>query len=99
MTSPALAPPVSELPPAIPLEEADDRLSRIVNNLLDCHTGPVTVLRGGRPVAFITPAPRFPPPPRHPLRFGLGKGKYDIPDDIDASNDEILELFGLNHDE
>jgi hypothetical protein len=59
MTSPALAPPVSELPPAIPLEEADDRLSRIVNNLLDCHTGPVTVLRGGRPVAFIT-SPRRP---------------------------------------
>ena len=27
-------------------------------------------------------------------RFGIAKGKIDIPDDIDKYNDEVLELFG-----
>lgn len=27
--------------------------------------------------------------------LGLANGKYIIPDDIDACNDEILELFGV----
>ena len=29
-------------------------------------------------------------------RLGIANGKYDIPDDIDFCNDEILEMFGLN---
>lgn len=28
--------------------------------------------------------------------LGIANGKYTIPDDIDASNDEIAELFGVN---
>lgn len=28
-------------------------------------------------------------------KLGLANGKYAIPDDIDACNDEILEMFGV----
>ena len=28
-------------------------------------------------------------------RLGIANGKYKIPDDIDESNDEIAELFGV----
>ena len=28
-------------------------------------------------------------------RLGIANGKYKIPDDIDESNDEIVELFGV----
>ena len=27
--------------------------------------------------------------------LGIARGKYDIPDDIDACNDEIAEMFGV----
>ena len=28
-------------------------------------------------------------------RYGIADGLYDIPDDIDACNDEIAEMFGV----
>ena len=28
-------------------------------------------------------------------KLGLADGKYMIPDDIDACNDEIIEMFGV----
>lgn len=30
--------------------------------------------------------------------LGLADGKYMIPDDIDACNNEILEIFGVNEE-
>jgi len=28
-------------------------------------------------------------------RFGIAKGKIQVPDDIDECNDEVAELFGI----
>lgn len=28
--------------------------------------------------------------------FGMAKGEFEIPDDIDFCNDEIAEMFGVN---
>ena len=29
-------------------------------------------------------------------KFGIAKGKFSIPDNIDFCNDEIAEMFGVN---
>ncbi|MBP5440886.1 MAG: DUF2281 domain-containing protein [Fibrobacter sp.] len=29
-------------------------------------------------------------------KFGVAKGKFNIPDNIDFCNDEIAEMFGVN---
>lgn len=29
-------------------------------------------------------------------RIGVAKGKFDVPDDIDAGNEEIAEMFGVS---
>ena len=29
-------------------------------------------------------------------KFGIAKGKFSIPDNIDSCNDEIAEMFGVN---
>lgn len=36
------------------------------------------------------------PPAEADRRLGLADGKYDIPDDIDADNAAIAEMFGVS---
>jgi hypothetical protein len=33
---------------------------------------------------------------RNIKKFGIAKGKFSIPDNIDSCNDEIAEMFGVN---
>lgn len=33
---------------------------------------------------------------RNVKKFGVAKGKFSIPDNIDSCNDEIAEMFGVN---
>ena len=33
---------------------------------------------------------------RNVQKFGIAKGKFSIPDNIDSCNDEIAEMFGVN---
>lgn len=30
------------------------------------------------------------------IKFGIAKGKFRIPDDIDGANEEIAKMFGVN---
>ena len=34
--------------------------------------------------------------PRKKRYFGMAKGEFEVPDDIDFCNDEIAEMFGVN---
>ena len=35
-------------------------------------------------------------PPKPQRKFGVAKGEFEIPDDIDFCNDEIAEMFGVD---
>lgn len=79
----------------IGLFDAKTHLSRIVDDLLNGRTGPVSILRRGKPAAVVVPVDWY-----HErvggasgIRIGLAKGRYKIPRDIDAGNRDVLALF------
>lgn len=54
---------------------------------------PVTILRYGHPVAQVVPMISMARQEKPSIRYGVGKGCYQILDDIDESNDEVGKLF------
>lgn len=79
----------------IGIYEAKAHFSQIVDDLVNGRCGPVPIMRRGKQAVYIATDPPFPPAFREKptIQFGIGKGKYQIVDDIDAANDEILRLF------
>jgi prevent-host-death family protein len=69
------------------IAEAKAQFSKLVS---DAARGQVTIIaRGGRPVARIVPFEERP----SKIKFGTYKGQMVIPDDFDAPDQEIIELF------
>ena len=79
----------------IGLFDAKTHLSRIVDDLLNGRSGPVSILRRGKPAAVVVPVGwyRERAGGASGIRLGLAKGKYRIPRDIDAGNGDVLALF------
>jgi prevent-host-death family protein len=71
--------------------EAKTNLSRLVDAVESGAETEIIIARGGRPAARLVPL--APAPVRKIRQFGLAKGLYKAPDDIDAYNDEILAMF------
>ena len=49
----------------------------------------ITVARNGRPVVKIVPVESTPVS----KRIGIAKGKFEVPEDFDAGNDEIAAML------
>lgn len=79
----------------IGLFEAKTHFSRLVDDILNGRSGPVSILRRGKPAAVVVPVDwyRERAGGATGIRIGLAKGKYRIPSDIDAGNREVLTLF------
>ncbi len=78
----------------IGIYEAKTHFSQIVDDLVNGRCGPVPVMRRGKQAVFIIPElPAAELTQRPKIKFGIGKGRYHIVDDIDAANDEVLKLF------
>lgn len=69
------------------IHDAKTHLSRLVERVEAGEE--ITLARAGRPVARLVPYVRS-SSPRQP---GLWRGLLVVPDDFDAMNDEITELF------
>ena len=67
--------------------EAKTHLSRLVEDIASGAKSSIVIARNGKPIAELVPIRK----PR--ITFGLLKGKYVIPDDIDVDNAEIAEMF------
>ena len=80
---------------SIGLFEAKTHFSRLVDDILNGRSGPVSILRRGKPAAVVVPVDwyRERAGGAAGIRIGLAKGKYRIPRDIDAGNREVLALF------
>ncbi|REG49560.1 antitoxin (DNA-binding transcriptional repressor) of toxin-antitoxin stability system [Paraburkholderia sp. BL6669N2] len=74
---------------AISILRAKSILSRLVDAIEGGLEREIIISRNGRPVARLVPMERAQPE----KRIGVAKGKFEVPDSIDASNREISELF------
>lgn len=72
------------------IHEAKTHLSRFIDAVESGAESEVVIARNGRPVARLTAleAPR-----KQKVKFGLAKGKFTVPDNIDALNPEIERMF------
>ncbi|MEW6597086.1 MAG: prevent-host-death protein [Pseudomonadota bacterium] len=77
----------------VDLTEAQADLDKLVQALAAGEVNEVIIVRDGAPVARLVPPP--PPPPRKPVRIGVAKGLFEVPEDIDGANEEIAKLFGV----
>lgn len=69
--------------------EAKTHLSRVVESIETGAETEVVLARNGRPVARIVPLARTPAG----KRIGVAKGKFTVPDTIDADEAPIAALF------
>ncbi len=69
--------------------DAKTRLSRLVEAVETGKEAEVVIARHGKPVARLVPVAA---PPSGP-RIGVAKGAFEVPDDIDAHNEEVARLL------
>lgn len=71
--------------------QAKSTLSRLVEAIESGREEEIIIARNGRPAAKLVRVDA----PRAGKRIGVAKGCFQVPDDIDASNQEVAKLFGL----
>jgi len=74
---------------AINMLEAKSSLSRLVQSVEQGAAHEIIIARNGRPAAKLVALDHTPPA----QRLGLAKGKFTVPDEIDAHNAEVAALF------
>ncbi len=71
--------------------DAKSSLSRLVEAIEQGREREIVIARNGRPAAKLVavgePAPG--------MRLGIAKGRFEVPEDIDAHNAEVARLFGV----
>lgn len=76
---------------AINMLQAKSSLSRLVDAIERGQEEEIVIARNGRPAARLVPIESMPAG----QRIGIAKGKFEVPETIDASNDEVARLFLL----
>jgi prevent-host-death family protein len=74
---------------AINMLEAKSTLSRLVEAVESGREPEIVIARHGRPVARLVAIDAVVTPPR----LGVAKGKFVVPDNIDAHNADVAALF------
>jgi len=69
--------------------QAKSSLSRLVEAIEQGEEREIIIARNGRPAAKLVPMDNV----LSGLRLGVAKGIFEVPDDIDASNAEVAQLF------
>jgi prevent-host-death family protein len=69
--------------------QAKSSLSRLVQAIEEGREREILITRNGRPAAKLVPVGVAPAG----KRIGVAKGKFKVPDDIDAHNAEVARLF------
>ena len=70
--------------------QAKSTLSRLVEAIELGREAEIVIARNGRPAAKLVPISHV---AASTPRLGVAKGLFEVPDDIDAANGEIAELF------
>ena len=69
--------------------QAKSSLSRLVEAIEQGREREIVIARNGRPAAKLVPMDTVPAG----NRIGVAKGMFEVPDSIDASNEEVARLF------
>ncbi|MBS0461912.1 MAG: type II toxin-antitoxin system Phd/YefM family antitoxin [Proteobacteria bacterium] len=69
--------------------EAKSTLSRLVDAIEQGREREIVIARNGRPAAKLVPMGTA----AAGQRIGVAKGKFKIPDSIDAHNEDVARLF------
>jgi prevent-host-death family protein len=75
------------------MHEAKTKLSKLVEAIESGQEAEVVIARNGVPAARLVPVDGPDKAKRPPIRFGLAKDKWVIPDNIDELNPEIEKLY------
>lgn len=76
--------------PIVNMLEAKSNLSRLVDAVERGEATEVIIARNGRPAARLVAMPARVTRPR----IGVARGRFTVPDSIDADNPTIAVLFG-----
>jgi antitoxin (DNA-binding transcriptional repressor) of toxin-antitoxin stability system len=74
---------------SINMLQAKSSLSRLVDAIEQGREREIVIARNGRPAAKLVPMGNV----SAGKRIGIAKGKFKVPDSIDAHNDEVARLF------
>ena len=74
---------------AVNMLQAKSSLSRLVEAIEQGQEREIVIARNGRPAAKLVPIDTMPVG----QRIGVAKGKFEVPDTIDAHNEEVARLF------
>lgn len=74
---------------AVNMLQAKTSLSRLVEAIEQGQEREIVIARNGRPAARLVPIDASPTG----KRIGVAKGLFEVPDTIDAHNDEVSRLF------
>jgi len=69
--------------------EAKTSLSKLVEAIEQGHERQIVIARNGKPAARLVPIASS----SVSQRIGVAKGLFEVPDNIDAHNDEVMKLF------
>ena len=69
--------------------EAKTDFSKLIRLVESRREESITIARNGKPVARIVPYESAPVS----RRIGIAKGKFEVPDDFDAGNEEIAAML------
>jgi antitoxin (DNA-binding transcriptional repressor) of toxin-antitoxin stability system len=75
--------------PSVNMLEAKTSLSRLVEAIELGKEREIIIARNGRPAARLVPIDAA----VTGKRLGVAKGRFRVPDNIDASNEEVARLF------
>ncbi|MBS0354735.1 MAG: type II toxin-antitoxin system Phd/YefM family antitoxin [Proteobacteria bacterium] len=74
---------------AVNMLQAKSSLSRLVEAIEQGQEREIIIARNGRPVAKLVPMDTV----QVEQRIGVAKDKFEVPDSIDAHNEEVARLF------
>ena len=75
--------------PTVNMLEAKTTLSKLVEAVESGSESEIIIARNGKPAARLVPMGKA----KANRRIGIAKGKFVMPDDWDADNEEIAKLF------
>lgn len=74
----------------VSLFNAKTHLSGLIEQIVSGAETEITIARHGQPVARLVPIPQT----DTAKRIGIASGLFNVPDNIDTHNAEILDLMG-----
>lgn len=78
---------------AVDIQTAAAELTELVLAIELERETEIVIARDGHPVAKLVPVDAA----ARMTRIGVAKGKFEVPDSIDASDDEVTRQFTLPH--